>query len=96
MPDGYSERGFASYKDGVATTYGHIVKVYESSAADQRHVWLSIEHDGTGPNGFPAGDESAHLTEAQAREVLDGLAEFLGLDFPASAGATTEGEQHGA
>ncbi len=83
MPDGYSERGFARYKDGIVTRYGDVVQVYESSSATERSVWLAIE-----PHDDDQDRASAHMNEVQAREVLDGLAEFLGLDLPA---ATPEG-----
>lgn len=45
MPDHYSDRGFAQYidKDGVETNYGHVVRVYESSAASAPYVWLNIK-----------------------------------------------------
>lgn len=52
-----SDHGFKHYAP-IATTYGHEVKVYESSAAVMPFVWLAID------------ERAAHLTFEQAQAVI--------------------------
>lgn len=67
-----SQRGFLGYGDPVLTTYGHEVRVYESSAADAPHIWLGIEHDGA-RSGIQACRAMAHLSIEQAIAIRDRL-----------------------
>lgn len=86
MPESYSERGFALYAT-IPTTRGTEVRVYESSAADEPHVWLSLEGDchlRSEPRPFPGvecgiaeGHAAAHLSVENARRVRDALDEWL-------------------
>lgn len=53
----------------VETSYGHLVRVYESSASIGPHCWLGILD---GPRNI-----SAHLNLAQAVEIRDRLNAFI-------------------
>ena len=66
-----TSRGFHQYGSSVETTYGHDVKVYESSAASGPHVWLSIDP------GVPTDVLAAHLNEVPARSVVARLQAWL-------------------
>lgn len=78
----YSDRGFAHWPP-VESSYGATVRVYESSAAENPHLWVNIDGDchlsghaepfpGL-PWGKAPGAVSAHLTMNQARELRDRL-----------------------
>ncbi|WP_353707258.1 hypothetical protein ABRQ22_14725 [Cellulosimicrobium sp. ES-005] len=77
-------RGFAGYAQ-LEDTYGARVRVQESSAASRRAVWIFTE-GGAVASGDKPNDGSAHLDEAQARQVRDALTAFLG-DDPLEAAA---------
>ena len=71
-------RGFAGYAQ-LEDTYGARVRVQESSSATRRAVWIFAEGGAVGSADKP-NDGSAHLDEAQARQVRDALTAFLGDD----------------
>lgn len=79
----YSDRGFARWEP-VDSTYGAKTSVYESSAAEAPHLWVSIDGEAhvsgevrpfasAAANGLvrgtAAGSIHAHLTMDQAREL---------------------------
>jgi len=65
-----NERGFHGYGNPVETTYGHVVRVYESSAASGPHCWLDIaKHFDLGNGDIPRERATAHLNEEQARAI---------------------------
>lgn len=86
MPEGYSQRGFARYAT-FTTERGTDVSVYESSAADAPHVWVSLDgecHLRSEPRpcpgvecGIASGHAAAHLNVENARRVRDALDEWL-------------------
>lgn len=46
-PTPSNDRGFLAYAGGpIETSYGHTIRVQESSAASGPHVWLFIEQPG--------------------------------------------------
>lgn len=71
-----SDRGFRHYEP-TPTSYGHEVRIYESSAAMEPHLWLSVEL--TPENARDAGSniepgrQAAHMTLDQAEEVYNKL-----------------------
>lgn len=71
-----TDRGFKHY-DPIKTSYGHIIKVYESSAAMEPHIWLSVEQ--TEESAREAGsniepeEAIAHLTVLQAKLLRKAL-----------------------
>jgi hypothetical protein len=67
-----SDRGFLAYAGGpIPTDYGHDINVYESSAADGPHVWLSI---GDSPR---VDGRNAHLNLRQAILLRGALDQFI-------------------
>lgn len=82
-----SDRGFVHWTP-VPDTYGHEIKVYESSAADGPCMWLSIdgpvhlnapaEPKAGIPHGVsPDGSASAHLTYEQVLQVRARLTAWI-------------------
>lgn len=70
-----SSRGF-KHMAFVTDSYGGRVKLYESSAADEPHIWIRVEqsHLLTPPDPDDAlVDAAAHLTFDAARELRDQL-----------------------
>jgi hypothetical protein len=61
-------RGFRHYEP-IKTDYGHVVRVYESSAAKGPCLWLAVELD----QGLPMEPGTAHLTLEQATAIRDAL-----------------------
>ena len=73
-----SGRGFEQYGDEVLTSYGHLVKVYESSSAEGPHCWMSVtKGPPVAPGDLPACDVAAHLTYEQAVAIRDRLTRFI-------------------
>lgn len=81
----FNDRGFLVYGGSpVDTSYGHVIRVQESSAASGPHVWLFIEG---GPEPRPPGvglrpdrtepSVAPHLSLAQAIEIRDRLTQFI-------------------
>jgi hypothetical protein len=77
MPEHYevTERGFVHWSP-VPTTYGHEVRVYESSAAEQACMWLTV---GPGTTDDRDGERCAHLTYEQALQVHARVGAWLDL-----------------
>jgi hypothetical protein len=81
-----SPRGFRHYEP-IKSTYGHRIRVYESSAADAPHLWVNIEgrinyrpetvvvHRNSlmGDTHEAQGDAAAHMTLEQAKALRDAL-----------------------
>jgi hypothetical protein len=66
-----NDRGFHLYGGRpIATDYGHIITVRESSAASGPHVWLGIDHNN-------AGIANPHLDLAQAIALREALTQFI-------------------
>lgn len=63
-------RGFDVY-DEVTTSNGHTVRVQQSSAAMEAHVWLFVGDSPVTDSHHP------HLTVAQAIRVRDALTVFI-------------------
>lgn len=70
MPPEYTKtgRGFKHW-DAIPSTYGHVLKVYESSAAEAPHLWLAINGDDSVVTD-QSGEISAHLTIEQAEALI--------------------------
>lgn len=65
-------RGFLTYGGGeIPTSYGHTIRVQESSAASGPHVWLFI----SGSSRVPGHDP--HLSLADALRVHAALGQFI-------------------
>lgn len=67
---GFSARGFKHYEP-IETDYGDVVKVYESSAAGDPHLWLAI--DATRRTPPPSGDSpelTAHLDVEGTKRLI--------------------------
>jgi hypothetical protein len=65
------DRGFKHYAP-IDTTYGHRIKVSESSSADAAHLWLAV--DPTNAVMYRKGTETrAHLTVEQAETLIETL-----------------------
>jgi hypothetical protein len=72
-----SDRGFVHWTP-VPTTYGHEVKVYESSAAtDPPCMWLAVENDDE--------DQCAHMTYEQVQHVYARIGAWLQRHHDAGA-----------
>ncbi len=69
-----SNRGFDHYPP-IDTDYGALVRVYESSAAEAPHCWLSIEEpdDLNHPNMEETHTATAHCSLEQAKMIRDQL-----------------------
>jgi hypothetical protein len=69
MPESYTPRGFAIYKD-IETSYGGSIRVQESSNVIPS-VWLFIAES------VQSGEFDQHLNVYQAKELRNALNEFL-------------------
>jgi hypothetical protein len=67
-----TDRGFVHWTP-VTTTYGHEVRVYESSAAEQACMWLALGEGQVEDDG----DRCAHLTYEQALQVHGRIGAWL-------------------
>jgi len=69
-----SERGFRHY-DAIETRYGHVVSVYESSAASEPCLWVRVElpQEAAVQQGMEPGEQAAHMTLDQAVDLRDTL-----------------------
>ncbi len=70
-----TERGFKHYEP-IGTAYGHIIRVYESSSADEPKLWLGID-----ATGAMTGNPTALLTVEQARELQDTLSAAIAQHY---------------
>lgn len=85
-----SDRGFHQYgEEPVRCTYGTSVEVYESSSAEGPHVWLKLLCDSHVLSNQAAGEGTAHLNEAQAREVIARLQAWVD-EIPSRWGRASE------
>lgn len=82
-----SDRGFVHWTP-VEDTYGHEVKVYESSAAEEPCMWLSVDGPvhlnapakpaaGVSHGVSPDGHASAHLNFSQVLQVYDRMSAWI-------------------
>jgi hypothetical protein len=72
-----SSRGFEQYGE-IETTYGHTVRVYESSAASGPHLWLKTKLVAErSTHALPPEEATAHLDLLQAITVRALLDEFI-------------------
>ncbi len=69
-----NSRGFEQYGE-VGTTYGHTVRVYESSAARGPHVWVNTRPTVTPYSDF--AETTVHLDLLQAMTLRGMLDEFI-------------------
>lgn len=67
------DRGFHGYGKPLHCTYKSKIEVYESSAANGPHVWLSVRVDPAVLDMQEYGEGTAHLNERQARALIDRL-----------------------
>ncbi|WP_331764824.1 hypothetical protein [Streptomyces sp. NBC_01238] len=71
-PTPSNDRGFLTYMGGpIKTSYGHTVRVQESSAASGPHVWLFISDSTQVPEHNP------HLNLEQAIALRAALDQFI-------------------
>lgn len=68
-----TDRGFIHWTP-ISTTYGHEVKVYESSAAEQACMWLAISEGKVADHN---GERTAQLTYEQALQVHGRIGAWL-------------------
>lgn len=74
-PTPAGDRGFLLYGGGpVGTSYGHSVRVQESSIASDPRVWLFVDDT---PLSLATGVDSLHLSLIDAIEVRDRLTQFI-------------------
>lgn len=73
-----SERGFEQY-GGIETKHGHMVQVYESSAASGPHVWIKTARTPETGSRYGMGPEetTAHLDLVQAMKLRAMLDKFI-------------------
>lgn len=71
------DRGFHGYGEPMRCTYGTEIEVYESSSAEGPHVWLKLRCDPRVLSRQEAGEGTAHLNEAQARDLIARLETWL-------------------
>ena len=70
-----STRGFSHF-DPIVTSYGHEIRVYESSSASAPHIWLAVNGvDST--NGDEYTSLHANMTLAAARLLRDQLTHLI-------------------
>ena len=67
-----TDRGFKHFTP-IATDYGHVVRVYESSAAESPHLWLAIDATDSALRGDKGIQTAAHLSLEQAEALRDSL-----------------------
>ena len=69
-----TDRGFRHYEE-IQTSYGHEIRIYESSAASAPHLWLdvSLTAEGAARSGIEVCSATAHCTFDQATQVRDTL-----------------------
>ena len=53
----------------VKTDYGSFVKIYESSAAEEPHIWLRITQPPAHPGALPEAEAVAHMSMEQAQAI---------------------------
>jgi hypothetical protein len=70
-PQPANDRGFLNFASKVISTYGNVVTIRESSAAEGPHVWLFITQSTTA--GFP----DLHLDLEQALRLRVALDQFI-------------------
>lgn len=76
-PSPSNDRGFLAYAGGpIETSYGHTIRVQESSAASGPHVWLFIGDSPQVPSHDPHLDlEQAVALRAALDQFIDGVPE---------------------
>lgn len=75
----YTNRGFRNYAD-AKDSYGINYVIRESSASGQRRVWLFVHDEKHYYKDEVTGSDIApalHLTEAQAKRVINALQKFV-------------------
>ncbi len=70
-----TQRGFQRYDEPWLDAYGQTISVYESSAADAPHVWVSIEGSRNMRN--EGVRIAAHLNVEQAEKLRRELSAFI-------------------
>jgi hypothetical protein len=71
-PTPSNDRGFLTYAGGpIKTSYGHTIRVQESSAASGPHVWLFIDDSPT------VAGKNPHLNLEQAIALRAALDQFI-------------------
>lgn len=69
-----TQRGFLVYGGGpFPTSYGHELRVQESSSAEGPHVWIFIGESGTTKSMDP------HLSLEEAIDLRDRLNQFISM-----------------
>lgn len=76
-PTPSNDRGFLTYAGGpIRTSYGHEVRVQESSSAEGPHVWLFIGDSPTTSSHHPHLDlEQAVALRAALDQFIEGVPE---------------------
>lgn len=69
-----TDRGFKHYEP-IETSYGHEIRVYESSAATRPCIWLSVKltEEESRNSGIAPCEANAHMTIEQAEMVRDAI-----------------------
>lgn len=65
-----NDRGFHAYGKRQECTRNTAIDVYESSAADGPHLWLSLHEDAHVFTRPEPGQASAHLSRPQAERLI--------------------------
>lgn len=92
IPFEVTDRGFKHYKP-IATHYGHVVRVYESSKAFSPCLWLSV--DGSEAITDPKEQVKAHMTLAQAERLRDTLDAAISQHYQQGDGFRDVGKRVG-
>lgn len=75
-------RGLNMYGSPVATTYGHLIEVQDSSSAEGPHCWMWVYPGEYGTrDDSVTGARGVHLSLDEAVEIRDRLDRFI-LEAP--------------
>lgn len=86
----YSPRGFARLRP-FRTAYGHVLRVYESSAASAPHLWLAV--DGDASQREEIGQSHVHLTFEQAQRLVGDLQYLMAHHYQVSGESPSTPEE---
>lgn len=79
-----SERGFEHY-DPIPTSYGHDVRIYESSSANEPRLWMAIEKTERSQIDDPS---VVHLTFGQAEQIIQTLQTAMAYHYQLARGTS--------
>lgn len=75
--ENFSDRGFIHLEE-IATDYGAIVRIYESSSAEAPKLWMAAEQPPPRYSGaLEAASVHVHMTIEQAERIRDNLTHMI-------------------